>query len=245
MTTIQEAKVPGALYDALEQSVPASIDVLQAIPNAAGALCLNPPGLKEFNDRGVIDRYFSIFHSEKHIKVLQERDNGNMLGSSFDELVRHHPSLKKPVLENMAAIVRKLRTDADDLSWRTDDLDLAHYALQEVSEVNTSSSSTDTTMTPAASTSKSAEAGTSTSEQAAGATGDTENQSAALSKKDEDFKENIKMQAVDAVGRVSTVKDASSLAVDPDIDFVASFLRACSRTCSTVATLPSWMFCPT
>jgi E3 ubiquitin-protein ligase HUWE1 len=143
----------------------------------------------------VISHYFSIFHSEKHIKVLQERDNGNMLGSSFDELVRHHPSLKKPVLENTAAIVRRFRDDADDSSWKSEDLDMSRYALQEVvAPSNSAANAGDVTMAPA-------EAGS--SDQPQGSKPEAEAQDSSPTKKDDDFKENMKMQAIDAVGRVS------------------------------------------
>lgn len=64
-----------------------------------GALCLNPAGLADFNNRPIISRFFKIFSSEKHVRILQDRDNGNMIGASFDELIRHHPTLKDKVME--------------------------------------------------------------------------------------------------------------------------------------------------
>lgn len=83
--------------------------VLQAIPNAIGALCLNPQGLAQFNNRPIIARYFAIFSSERHVRILAERDNGNMIGASIDELIRHHPSLKDQVLEAVVESLKVLR----------------------------------------------------------------------------------------------------------------------------------------
>ncbi|KAM0790628.1 hypothetical protein ACM66B_004490 [Microbotryomycetes sp. NB124-2] len=109
LTQVQEAKVPETFYGAIEEFIPASIDVLQAIPNAIGALCLNAAGLDQFNDRPIIAKYFSVFLSEPHVKVLAERDNGNIIGGAIDELVRHHPSLKQRVLDAVMSALRLLR----------------------------------------------------------------------------------------------------------------------------------------
>ncbi|KAK4052443.1 E3 ubiquitin-protein ligase tom1 [Microbotryomycetes sp. JL201] len=109
LTQVQEADVPETLYAAIEEFIPASIDVLQAIPNAIGALCLNAAGLEQFNNRPIIAKYFSVFLSEPHVKVLAERDNGNIIGGAIDELVRHHPTLKQRVLDAVMSALRLLR----------------------------------------------------------------------------------------------------------------------------------------
>ncbi|KAK4704493.1 hypothetical protein P7C70_g1715, partial [Phenoliferia sp. Uapishka_3] len=109
LATIQEAQIPETLYDAIEDSIPPSIDVLQAIPNAIGALCLNPAGLAQFNTRPVIEKYFAIFASDRHVKILVERDNANMIGSAIDELIRHHPTLKDKVLVSVIDALKAIR----------------------------------------------------------------------------------------------------------------------------------------
>lgn len=58
----------------------------------------------------MIDHYFSIFSSDRHIKILQERDNGNMIGAAFDELIRHHPSLKDKILQASVDAITAIRT---------------------------------------------------------------------------------------------------------------------------------------
>lgn len=83
--------------------------LLSAIPTAIGALCLNEAGFNQFNERPhVIPRYFSIFASRRHAKVLSERENANLLGASIDELIRHHPSLKQQVLDATLATLRAI-----------------------------------------------------------------------------------------------------------------------------------------
>jgi E3 ubiquitin-protein ligase HUWE1 len=104
LTTLQEAKVPDALYDSLERAIPASNDVLQAVPNAIGAFCLNQAGLDHFLTRDLIAKYFAIFTSPAHYELLRDRDSAVNLGSAIDELVRHHPTLKAKILDTIFSI---------------------------------------------------------------------------------------------------------------------------------------------
>lgn len=109
LTTLQEAKVPDALYGSLERAIPASNDVLQAVPNAIGAFCLNQTGLDHFLARDLISKYFAIFTSPAHYDLLRDRDSAVNLGSAIDELVRHHPTLKSKVLDTIFDILREFK----------------------------------------------------------------------------------------------------------------------------------------
>jgi len=68
---------------------------------------------------------FMIFTSERHLKILQEKDNIVLIGTYFDELVRHHPSLKDPVftaiimptLDKILALWRDHKPLDADRSW--------------------------------------------------------------------------------------------------------------------------------
>ena len=114
LAILQEAKIPEVLFDAIEADIEAHWDVIYAIPNAIGAICLNQAGLDLFNSRQLIPELFSLFTSERHSKVFQDRDNANMFGAAIDELMRHQPSLKPLVMES---IMRSL--DAIDQMGRT------------------------------------------------------------------------------------------------------------------------------
>ncbi|KAH8926761.1 hypothetical protein BT69DRAFT_1317383 [Atractiella rhizophila] len=105
LAVLQDASLPQVFYDSVEEYIAPVIDVLSAIPHAIGALCLNEVGLKQFNERNIIPKLFSIFSSEKHIKVLLDRDNGSLLGAAFDELIRHHPTLKQPTFEAVQTLI--------------------------------------------------------------------------------------------------------------------------------------------
>ncbi|KAI5856087.1 DNA binding protein [Tricharina praecox] len=77
-----------------------SQDAIGSIPTALGAICLNPLGLDLIQASGSLDAFFEIFESPAHVKVLIEGELDNLLGTQFDELVRHHPNLRESVLKS-------------------------------------------------------------------------------------------------------------------------------------------------
>lgn len=83
--------------------------VIQAIPNAIGALCLNEVGQAQLAARpSIIPALFTIFTSERHLKVLLDKENAVLMGTGIDELIRHHPSLKKSVFDAILACLGKI-----------------------------------------------------------------------------------------------------------------------------------------
>lgn len=73
---------------------------MQAVTNAIGALCLNESGQALLEKRpSIIPTIFSIFTSEKHLKVLIDKENAVIVGTAVDELIRHHPFLKGAIFE--------------------------------------------------------------------------------------------------------------------------------------------------
>ena len=68
-----------------------SIDSIGAIPTAFGAICLNASSLALFQTSGALETFFEIFETTDHIECrLTEHELASLLGSQFDELVRHH-----------------------------------------------------------------------------------------------------------------------------------------------------------
>lgn len=83
--------------------------VIQSIPNALGALCLNQTGQDQLTSRpSIIPALFSVFTSEPHLKVLLEKENAVSIGNSFDELIRHHPWLKGIVFDSLVSTLKKI-----------------------------------------------------------------------------------------------------------------------------------------
>ncbi|TPX56315.1 hypothetical protein SpCBS45565_g08434 [Spizellomyces sp. 'palustris'] len=110
LTILQEATLPQTLLHAISQSIPISAEVISALPNAFGAICLNQAGLDEFNAAKPIDKYLEVLTSEEHLRTLQDNDVPHLVGNSMDELIRHHPSLKDDV---MSAIIKMLQRVVD------------------------------------------------------------------------------------------------------------------------------------
>ncbi|KAI0766838.1 hypothetical protein BD413DRAFT_614840 [Trametes elegans] len=109
LPVIQEAKLPEAFYGIVEKGLEPVIEVIQSVPNAIGALCLNQVGQDQLTARpNIIPSIFSIFTSEEHQRVLQEKENAVLIGTSIEELIRHHPSLKDKVFVAVKATMAKI-----------------------------------------------------------------------------------------------------------------------------------------
>ncbi len=95
------------------QGILPNSDAILGVPQAFGAICLNHSGMKNFLESGALDSFFKIFESDEHIKALSpntpdREDLPRLLGSSFDELVRHHPNLKMPVMIAIMTMVERV-----------------------------------------------------------------------------------------------------------------------------------------
>lgn len=109
LATIQEAGLPQVFYKVIEVGLEPVIELIQAIPNAIGALCLNQVGQDQLATRpSVIPGIISIFTSESHIKVLREKENAVLMGTAIDELIRHHPTLKTPIFDAVKSALSKI-----------------------------------------------------------------------------------------------------------------------------------------
>ncbi|KAF8525043.1 hypothetical protein BU17DRAFT_41797 [Hysterangium stoloniferum] len=109
LAVLQEAKLPETFYKAVEGGIEPSIEVVQAIINALGALCLNQAGQDQLAAKPtIISSVFSIFTSERHLKVLSEKENAAIVGSAVDELIRHHPTLKDAVFTAITSVLQRV-----------------------------------------------------------------------------------------------------------------------------------------
>lgn len=86
-----------------------SAEAMQIIPQTFSSLCLNTNGMRMFQASTALQRYFEIFLSPKHVAVLQNGDDiPNALGSTFDELIRHHPALKNAIINAVLDMVGRV-----------------------------------------------------------------------------------------------------------------------------------------
>ena len=103
----------------LARGIMPTSETINIIPQAFGAICLNNAGMKMFQASRALDSFFEIFESPEHVKCMENnKDLPSSLGSSFDELVRHHPPLKTAIMNatlNMVARVGYLcKTKAEN-----------------------------------------------------------------------------------------------------------------------------------
>jgi E3 ubiquitin-protein ligase HUWE1 len=108
LNILQEAKIPQAFLNAINSSMPVSAEVISAIPNAFGAICLNSAGLEAFNEANRIETYLQIFTEKENLRTVQDNDVPHLVGNSMDELIRHQPSLKESVISALISMLSKV-----------------------------------------------------------------------------------------------------------------------------------------
>ncbi|KAH9949004.1 hypothetical protein B0H21DRAFT_198859 [Amylocystis lapponica] len=109
LPVIQETGLPEAFYSVVESGLEPVIEVIQSVPNAMGALCLNQAGQDQLVARPtIVPGLFAIFTSERHQRVLQDKENSVLIGTVIEELIRHHPLLKDSVFASIRATMDKI-----------------------------------------------------------------------------------------------------------------------------------------
>lgn len=98
--------------ESLARGILPTSETINIVPQAFSAICLNNAGMKMFRDSKALEVFFEIFESPEHIKCMDaNKELPSSLGSSFDELIRHHPPLKDAIMMsvvNMIARVNRL-----------------------------------------------------------------------------------------------------------------------------------------
>ena len=103
---IDISRPAGAL---LAQGILPATDAILTVPQAFTAICLNTAGLELFLKSGAFETFFEIFESPDHVKSMSaEADLPKVLGNSFDELVRHHPRVKAPIMRALVIMVARV-----------------------------------------------------------------------------------------------------------------------------------------
>lgn len=93
----------------LAQGILPATDAIVTIPQAFGAICLNNTGMNLFMKSDALHKFFEIFESSDHVKSMNlEGELARLLGSSFDELVRHHPRLRTGVLDSVIRMLGRV-----------------------------------------------------------------------------------------------------------------------------------------
>ncbi|KAJ5567262.1 hypothetical protein N7535_006568 [Penicillium sp. DV-2018c] len=94
-------------------------DALACIPGAFGAICLNSSGLDLFQSSDALESFFEIFESPEHVKCLKDDPElVRQLGTTFDELVRHHPALKNSIMSAVLVMAARVNMLGRVKAWQ-------------------------------------------------------------------------------------------------------------------------------
>ncbi|KIX02120.1 uncharacterized protein Z518_08059 [Rhinocladiella mackenziei CBS 650.93] len=92
------------------QGVPPVTEAIINVAQVFGAICLTSAGFDLFKSSGALEKFFEIFESPDHVKIFRNDANlPALLGSAFDELVRHHPNLRNAVMSAVVVMVSRVR----------------------------------------------------------------------------------------------------------------------------------------
>lgn len=108
LTILQEAKLPQTFLDTICAYEYPSSEVLIASVNAFGAICLNAQGLDMFNEADPLPHFFELLASREYLFNVADIDCSTAIGSTMDELTRHHPSLRPSVFRCVTWMIKKV-----------------------------------------------------------------------------------------------------------------------------------------
>ncbi|CAG8040464.1 unnamed protein product [Penicillium salamii] len=102
----------------LAPGIMAAGDALACIPSAFGAICLNSSGLDLFQSSDALECFFEIFENPEHVKSLKDDPElVRSLGTTFDELVRHHPALKTSIMSAVLVMAARVNVLGRIKAW--------------------------------------------------------------------------------------------------------------------------------
>ncbi|KAL2260001.1 hypothetical protein VTK26DRAFT_6133 [Humicola hyalothermophila] len=107
----------------LARGILASADAINIIPSILNSISLNNLGMKMVVSSNALDSFLEIFESPDHVQVMSAADPDlpSNVGSSFDELARHHPALRpsisNAVIDMVARVCHIAKTEYVDARW--------------------------------------------------------------------------------------------------------------------------------
>lgn len=134
---LQEAKLPQSFLHTISVFENPNNEVLMAAVNAFGAMCLNAQGLDMFNTEKPLPHFFDMMTSHDFLRNPMDVDKATVLGSTMDELIRHHPSLKASVFScvtNMIKKVLEMGTDLNGIGKSSDNSHLLQLRSEETED---------------------------------------------------------------------------------------------------------------
>ncbi|KAI0983462.1 hypothetical protein GJ496_002586 [Pomphorhynchus laevis] len=113
---LQELGLTDTLITALlEKDVPATREILAALPGIFRAMCLNDAGLQSFLRCRPFERLFRVFIKPNYIYALQKKriTDSNQgiasnIGAAVEVLIRHQPELKQIAIDSLLTVFDEL-----------------------------------------------------------------------------------------------------------------------------------------
>ncbi|KAK3683826.1 hypothetical protein B0T22DRAFT_262726 [Podospora appendiculata] len=99
-----------------------SSDAINIIPTVLNSISLNNLGMKMVVSSRALEKYLEIFESPDHVHCMEiDAELSSNVGASFDELARHHPSLRpaisNAIIDMAARIVHLSKSKAIAAGW--------------------------------------------------------------------------------------------------------------------------------
>ncbi|KAJ4016602.1 E3 ubiquitin-protein ligase tom1 [Fusarium irregulare] len=87
-----------------------STDAIAVVPQVLSAISLNNAGMNLVAASRAFEGFLEIFESPAHVRCMElDGDLANNVGSSFDELARHHPALRSAIANAVIDMVARVR----------------------------------------------------------------------------------------------------------------------------------------
>jgi E3 ubiquitin-protein ligase HUWE1 len=101
----------------LPQGILPTRDTIATVAQSFSAICLTAGGSETFMSSRALQKFFEIFESPEHVKALKAGNLLNVLGSNFDELVRHHPNLRPAVVSATIVMITRVKYICQSKAW--------------------------------------------------------------------------------------------------------------------------------
>ncbi|CAD6198666.1 unnamed protein product [Caenorhabditis auriculariae] len=120
LSALQERHVPFVMLQSLlRKELPNSRDIIGHMGSVFAALCINERGLRQFQSYEPFDQIFRTMLSVKFLVTMKKKrtemtDTAQTIGTALGDLLRHHPVLKKLMLNSMNKVLDHLLEIGND-----------------------------------------------------------------------------------------------------------------------------------
>ncbi|KAK7429230.1 E3 ubiquitin-protein ligase tom1 [Neonectria magnoliae] len=100
----------GRSLETLGSGILPSTDAITVVPQVLNSISLNSVGMRMVVASRAFDSFLEIFESPTHVRCMEmDAELANNVGASFDELARHHPSLRTSISNAVIDLVARVR----------------------------------------------------------------------------------------------------------------------------------------